>query len=100
MNLGKETTWQASQYRGPSHRGKADMGKTKKWYETWWGALWTLALVDANPGRGVSVFMEVDKAMADLPLASHESSAGEPARSKTDEAPDSCPAATAATCVT
>ena len=100
LKLRKETTWRASQSRGPIHGGKVDMGKKKKWYETWWGALWTLALVDANPGRGVSVFMEVDKEMADLRLASNEGSAWEPARSKTDEAPESCPEATSATCIT
>jgi len=40
--------------------------KKKKWHDTWWGLLWTLAIVDANPGRGLRVFMEVDKDMEDL----------------------------------
>jgi hypothetical protein len=38
----------------------------KKWYETWWGLLWTLAIVDANPGRGLQTFMEVDRELNDL----------------------------------
>jgi len=38
----------------------------KKWYETWWGLLWTLAIVDANPGRGIQTFMEVDRELNDL----------------------------------
>ena len=39
----------------------------KKWYDTWWGLLWTLALVDANPGRGVQMFLEVDEELKHLP---------------------------------
>jgi hypothetical protein len=38
----------------------------KKWYDTWWGLLWTLAIVDANPGRGIQTFMEVDRELKDL----------------------------------
>ncbi|MDH4205457.1 MAG: hypothetical protein OEV45_08010 [Desulfobacteraceae bacterium] len=38
----------------------------KKWYETWWGLLWTLAIVDASPGRGIQAFMEVDRELKDL----------------------------------
>lgn len=38
----------------------------KKWYETWWGLLWTLAIVDATPGRGIQTFMEVDRELNDL----------------------------------
>ena len=40
--------------------------KKKKWYDTCWGLLWTLAIVDANPGCGIRVFMDVDKDMEDL----------------------------------
>ena len=38
----------------------------KKWYDTWWGLLWTLAIVDANPGRGIQTFMEVDRELNNL----------------------------------
>jgi hypothetical protein len=44
----------------------ADNKRKKKWSETWWGLLWTLAMVEANPGRGLRVFMEVDKDFEDL----------------------------------
>ena len=40
--------------------------KKKKWYDTWWGLLWTLAIVDAVPGRGLQTFMEVDRELNDL----------------------------------
>ena len=40
--------------------------KKKKWNETWWGFLWVLAIVDANPGRGLRVFMEVDEELKNL----------------------------------
>ena len=53
---------------------------TKKWYETWWGLLWTLAIVDAHPGRGVRVFMELDKELSELPEFKSEESVCEPAR--------------------
>jgi hypothetical protein len=42
--------------------------KKKKWYDTWWGALWALAIIDGNPGRGVQAFMEVDEALSDLDI--------------------------------
>ncbi|MBW2603723.1 MAG: hypothetical protein JRE28_05330 [Deltaproteobacteria bacterium] len=38
----------------------------KKWYDTWWGLLWTLAIVDASPGRGIQTFMEFDRELNDL----------------------------------
>ena len=44
----------------------SDKKRKKKWSETWWGLLWTLAMVEANPGRGLRVFMEVDKDFEDL----------------------------------
>lgn len=40
--------------------------KKKKWYDTWWGALWALAIIDGGPGRSVRTFMEVDEALSDL----------------------------------
>ena len=65
------------------------MNKKKKWYDTWWGLLWTLALVDANPGRGLQAFMEMDEALKDLPV--EESFAGEPAQSRRKEKIELCP---------
>ncbi len=50
------------------------MAKKKKWYETWWGTLWTLATLDANPGSGLRAFMELDKELEDLPVESTEKS--------------------------
>ena len=47
---------------------------TKKWYETWWGHLWTLAIVDAHPGHGIRVFMKVDKELGELPEFKNEAS--------------------------
>jgi|GEM_PF-5702816 len=44
----------------------------KKWYETWWGLLWTLAIVDANPGRGMQMFMEVDRELNHLSAVSED----------------------------
>lgn len=44
----------------------SDKKRKKKWSETWWGLLWTLAMVEANPGRGLRVFMEVDKDFEEL----------------------------------
>jgi hypothetical protein len=44
----------------------------KKWYETWWGLLWTLAIVDARPGRGIQTFMEVDRELNDLSEVSED----------------------------
>lgn len=39
------------------------MAQKKKWYDTWWGLLYTLAIVDGNPGRGFRRFMEMDRLM-------------------------------------
>jgi ABC-type Fe3+ transport system substrate-binding protein len=47
-------------------KNMADKKRKKKWSETWWGLLWTLAMVEANPGRGLRVFMEVDKDFENL----------------------------------
>jgi len=46
--------------------------KKKKWYDTWWGLLWTLAIVDAAPGRGLQTFMEFDRELNDLSEVSQE----------------------------
>ena len=54
----------------------------KKWYETWWGLLWTLAIVDAHPGRGLRVFMEVDKELSELPEYKNEASVCEATQPK------------------
>ena len=42
------------------------MTEKKKWYDTWWGSLWALAVIDGNPGRGMRAFMEVDEALQDM----------------------------------
>jgi len=65
------------------------MSKKKKWYDTWWGLLWTLALVDANLGRGVQAFMEMDEALNALPA--EEGFAGEPAGARRKEKREPCP---------
>ena len=46
----------------------------KKWYDTWWGLLWTLAIVDANPGRGIQTFMEVDRELNNLTEVTEDAS--------------------------
>jgi hypothetical protein len=55
---------------------------TKKWYDTWWGLLWTLALVDANPGRGLQTFIEVNKELEKLPEIQEDESPKEAQRPK------------------
>jgi len=40
--------------------------KKKKWYDTWWGLLWTLAIVDMSPGCSVRRFIEMDNQLRDL----------------------------------
>jgi len=71
------------------------MSKKKKWYDTWWGLLWTLALVDAYPGQGIRAFMEMDEALKDLPV--EESFAPEHAgygrKEKTEPCPEGAPVA-------
>ncbi|OGP57369.1 MAG: hypothetical protein A2V65_08805 [Deltaproteobacteria bacterium RBG_13_49_15] len=67
------------------------MGKKKKWYDTWWGALWTLAIMDAHPGHGLKVFMEVDRALQNLPEFSSDNSVEEGAHQKKEKAIISCP---------
>ncbi len=58
-----------------------EIKKKKKWYDTWWGLLWTLAIIDASPGQGLQVFMEVDKDMRDLKIEDDKPSR-KPLRSK------------------
>lgn len=45
-----------------------EIEQKKSWYDTWWGLLWTLAIIDANPGQGMQIFMEVDKDMRGLKM--------------------------------
>ena len=73
----------------------AEKGKKKKWYETWWGLLWTLALVDANPGRGLQVFMDVDKELHGLADMPEDESVWKPAKSYKPRRASSCPAGAA-----
>jgi len=63
---------------------------TKKWYETWGGLLWTSALADANPGRGLRVFMDLDKELGEPPEFGTEDSVCKPTRFKASKgiAPD------------
>ena len=65
------------------------MNKKKKWYDTWWGLLWTLALVDAYPGRSLRAFMKMDEALNDLPV--EEGFAAEVAGSRRKEKAEPCP---------
>lgn len=44
------------------------MKEKKKWYDTWWGALWVLTIIDGSPGRSLRAFMEVDQALSDLEM--------------------------------
>jgi hypothetical protein len=76
------------------------MAGKKKWYETWWGLLWTLALTDANPGRGLRVFMEVDRELGDLEIVENEGLDREPYRTHSKEASETCLGASSATCST
>lgn len=48
------------------------MTNKKKWYDTWWGSLWALAVIDGNPGSGVRTFMEIDEALQDMVLEETE----------------------------
>ena len=72
--------------------------KKKKWYDTCWGLLWTLAIVDANPGRGLRVFMEVDKDMEDLTDLSDELSVRKPSWPKERKGTELCPTEAPAHC--
>lgn len=69
----------------------------KKWSETWWGLLWTLAMVEANPGRGLRVFMEVDKDFEDLAKLEDQRAVRNPSRPTKPKRTIPCPAG-ASTC--
>lgn len=69
----------------------------KKWSETWWGLLWTLAMVEANPGRGIRVFMEVDKDFEDLTVVDDNHPGRKPSRPSKPKRITPCPAG-ATTC--
>ncbi|MEJ2726964.1 MAG: hypothetical protein P8185_00405 [Deltaproteobacteria bacterium] len=76
----------------------ADKKRKKKWSETWWGLLWTLAMVEANPGRGLRVFMEVDKDFAELDrVEAHRRPVRNTSRSTKPQKIGRCPAG-ATTC--
>lgn len=77
-----------------------EKNKRKKWYAEWWGILWTLAIVDANPGRGLRVFMEVDKDMQDLTDLPDELSVRKPSWPKETKRIEPCPAEAPAPCRT
>jgi hypothetical protein len=71
--------------------------KKKKWYDSWWGALYTLAIVDGNPGRGFRRFMEMDRVMGDSER-NVNGSIPEPIRPHQRKDPDSCPTTSPANC--
>jgi hypothetical protein len=78
-------------------KNMADIKRKKKWSETWWGLLWTLAMVDANPGRGLRVFMEVDKDFEELAREEARRPVRNTSRSTKPEKIARCPAG-ATTC--
>jgi hypothetical protein len=67
------------------------MAKKKKWYDTWWGALWVLAAVEASPGRGVRTFMEMDEALKDMAVED-EAEVRETSKAGKEESGEDCPA--------
>ena len=69
----------------------SDKKRKKKWSETWWGLLWTLAMVDANPGRGLHIFMEVDKDFEDLAKVEDKRPVWKPSRSTKPKPIAPCP---------
>ena len=70
----------------------------KKWYDTWWGLLWTLAVVDAIPGRGLQAFMELDAEMKELPEFQEETASESQAPGNARKGAISCPADASADC--
>jgi hypothetical protein len=74
------------------------MANKKKWYDSWWGLLWTLALVDASPGRGVQMFMAVDEGHKHLPEFENGPEAVEQDPVKEPKTITPCPAAASAEC--
>jgi len=75
------------------------MAAQKKWYDSWWGALYTLAIVDGNPGRGFRRFMEMDRVMGDSGRNENGSTL-EPIRPHQRKDPDSCLTTSPANCET
>ncbi len=72
-----------------------DKKRKKKWSETWWGLLWTLAMVEANPGRGIRVFMEVDKDLENLTVMDDNHPGRKPSRPTKPKRITPCPAGAA-----
>ena len=73
--------------------------KKKKWYDTWWGALWALAIIDGNPGRSVRAFMEVDEALSDLDVE-EERTVFPSSHADTKNTTTPCPTGSSAPCET
>ncbi|UCH20193.1 MAG: hypothetical protein JSU83_16745 [Deltaproteobacteria bacterium] len=71
--------------------------KKIKWYDTWWGALWALAIIDGSLGRSVRAFTEVDEALRDLD-AEGESAVNESSHADTNSTVDPCPTGSSAYC--
>jgi len=77
----------------------AEIKKKKKWYDSWWGALWALAVIDGSPGRSVRAFMEVDEALRDLDVEGESAVAvNEFSHANTNSKTDPCPAGSSAYC--
>lgn len=76
----------------------AEKKKNKKWYDTWWGLLWTLAIVEGSPGYSVRRFIEMDNQMKNLTELEDKLSVREPPRSNTRKVTHPCPEPTSATC--
>ena len=73
------------------------MEKKKKWYDSWWGALWALAVIDGVPGRSLRTFMEVDEALSDLDVEEGRKFIASP-RINTQKTTNPCPAGSSANC--
>ncbi len=75
------------------------MAEKKKWYDAWWGLLYTLAIVDGNPGRGLRRFMEMDRVLGETDGEENGSIRGS-FRSSERTDPNPCPATSPANCKT
>jgi hypothetical protein len=71
--------------------------KKKKWSDTWWGALWALAIIDGNPGRSLRAFMEVDAALSDLEVE-EERIIISSSQASTKNTANPCPTGSSASC--
>jgi hypothetical protein len=92
------TAWKKNRFQLSCERkNMADIKRKKKWSETWWGLLWTLAMVEANPGRGLRVFMEVDKDFEELAREEAHRPVRDTSRSTKPKKVTRCPAG-ATTC--